>query len=90
MFGKKIKVITTISGHYAIALNAKIRAVTSTDNQASSTVLFSSSSIKRIDNANTDEKRRMCVKIHKQFGQATGSKLRKLLSDAQIKDKEMI
>ena len=90
MFGKIIKLISTTSGHYAIALNGNIRAVHSYNGKESKIKVVLFSGVEKIDNSNTDEKRKMCVKIHKQFGHATGARLKILLKDAGVENKEML
>ena len=63
MFGKIIKLISTTSGQYAIALNGK-----ESNGKESKIKVVLISGVEQIDNSNTDEKKRICVKIINSLG----------------------
>ena len=89
MFGKNINLKFTTSGHYAIPIS-KNASVAHQDEESEKPTCVYFSNVKKIDDADKTEKMKMCVKIHKQFSHANGKRLKKLLQDGGILDKEML
>ena len=88
MFGKEINLKFTSSGHYAIPINSNSRVAYHDSREKSIPVYFSN--LDKIEHANYSEKNKMCIKIHRQFSHASGKRLKKLLVDGGITDKEML
>ena len=86
MFGKPVRLLYTTIGHYCIALNKNVKLAY--EENTTTKVYFVN--IEKIDTCSYDEKTRFAVKIHKQFGHATGLRLKKLLKDAGVSDKELL
>ena len=88
MFGKDINLKFTSSGHYVIPLNGNSRVAYQNDRDMPIKVLFSNSH--KIQEANDEEKKKMSMKIHRQFSHANGNRLKQLLKDGGINDSEML
>ena len=86
MFGKFINLKFTTSGHYVILLNTNCRV----NEERKGSINICCSNTEKIKSADTDEKQRIATKLHKQFSRAGGERLKKLLYDGDITDKEML
>ena len=84
MFGKQIDLLFASSGHYVIPLNKKSCIAHQGAESQPTKVYFNNT--QKIKSANAKEKETMCMKIHRQFSHANGSKLKDLLKDAGITD----
>ena len=87
MMGNKIDLKFASSGHYVIPLNKKTRIAQSLNEKPIKVFLANA---EKIQQANTDGKEKMCMKIHRQFSHAHGNKLAKLVKDAGVKDQEFV
>ena len=86
MFGETIRVRFTSTGHYCVCLNKYIDVCYYGVHGFN--VYFTN--LEKIDNCTVEEKKRIAVKLHKQFCHATGKRLKQLLISARIRDKEML
>ena len=86
MYGEKIKVRFTSTGHYCITLNKYVDVCY----YGSETFNIYFSNLEKVDTFTFEEKERAAIKLHKQFCHATGPRLRKLLVNARVRDKEML
>ena len=76
MFGAKVDLTFTSSGHYCISL--------CNSSDIAESVLLSLSSV-----GSVDEKYKLAKKIHRQFGHASAAKIIRLLVDAGVDDLEL-
>ena len=81
ILGKKLKLITTSSGHYAIPIAKCLLEDTKTTQ-----VLF----IKELHRKSYEEKVKLATKLHKQFSHPSGQKMCKLAKDSGIIDKQFL
>ena len=88
MFGNQINLKFASSGHYVIQLNKKACIAHQHENDQPIRMLFNNS--QRIQNSDTKEKEKMCMKIHRQFSHARGNKLKNLAKDGGINDSEFL
>lgn len=79
LFGQPIKLELTSSGHYCIDLCRSVSSEMLDDNEA----------LLVIEAKTEGDREKMLRKLHRQFGHATEEKLRKLLSNAGVKDQEL-
>ena len=86
MFGEKIRVRFTSTGHYCVCLNKYIDVCYYGVHGFN--VYFAN--LEKMNNCSKEEKKRIAVKLHKQFCLATGKRLKQLQLSARIRDKEMI
>ena len=88
MFGREIDLTFTTSGHYCIPLGRLSNAMQSKDDESSNlkVVLLNSS---KLDSSLSVDKKKIAVKLHKQFSHPRSNKLHKLLGDRDIKDREL-
>ncbi len=78
MLGQNLKLHFTSSGHYSVPLG---RDLTS-ENKIEQTFL-------EIEELDRDNKLKACRKLHTQFGHAASNRLKDLLKDAKVTDKEI-
>ena len=86
MFGRKVKLFYTTTGHYCIALNKNVKLAH--EKESIGKIYFVN--INKIHECTTERKKSFAVKIHKQFGHATGHRLKKLFIDAGVSDEMML
>ena len=86
MFGNKVKLFLIKSGHYCIGLNPKVDV--GKDGDSLKYVFISN--INKINESTIEEKKKIAMKLHKQFCHPSGERLCKLLKNANVKDDEMI
>ena len=88
MFGRETDLTFTRSGHYCIPLGRLSNAMQSKDDESSNlkVVLLNSS---KLDSLSSVDKKKIAVKLHKQFSHPRSNKLHKLLRDGDIKDREL-
>ena len=86
MFGESIKVRFTSTGHYCVCLNKYIDVCYY--GIEGFNVYFTN--LQKIDDLDTKDKERAAVKLHKQFCHASGKRLKELLTNAKVKDKEIL
>ena len=92
MYGKEINLQHTSNGHYCIPLTPKQVVVNNIDTNSQPNVkitLFSESD--SVETKTLNDKYNVALKLHKQFGHPVDSgKLKKLLQNSQINDKELM
>lgn len=88
MFGRDIPLQHTSNGHYCIPLTPKQVAVNKTSQGENATrVIFT---VNDLTVKSPEEKCKIATKLHKQFGHPIdSSKLKTLLQDANVEDKEL-
>ena len=87
MFGIEIPLQHTSGGHYCIPLTPKQVIVNSPCTNDSVQVTFT---VSDMSTKSLDEKKKIAVKLHKQFGHPIdGNKLKTLLKNANVDDKEL-
>lgn len=87
MFGKELSVEVTSSGHYTIPINKTRRIIEKIEKEeGDKKTLFC---IKDLESKTVDEKKKIGEKIHKQFGHAAGTRLKRLIKLAGIEDQEL-
>ena len=88
MFGREIDLTFTTSGHYCIPLGRLSNAMQSKDDESSNlkVVLLNSS---KLDSLSSVDKKKIAVKLHKQFSHPRSNKLHKLLRDGDIQDRKL-
>ena len=87
LFGKKIPLQHTSSGHYCVPITPKQQLHGEVQDQSGAKVYLS---VENLHDKTMKEKREIAVKLHKQFGHPLNSdKLKNLLQDAQIVDDEL-
>ena len=84
MLGSNQPLCYTSSGHYAVPLNPKVRAI---ESEKPIRLLLS---IDNISEKPEKEKEKLAWKLHQQFAHATSNKLKKLLKDSCIEDPILI
>ena len=89
MYGRDIPLQHTSNGHYCIPLTSKQVDASYPANTVNTTnITFA---VTNIENKSREEKRAIATKLHKQFGHPIDSgKLKSLLHDADIHDKELL
>ena len=86
MFGETIRVRLSSTGHYCVCLN-KIVDVAYNENVATRVYFVN---LEKMNSMTKEDKERVSIKVHKQFCHASGSRLKKLMVIAGIRDKEML
>ena len=81
MFGEKLKLELTSSGHYCVSITGHQNGEEIEDIMYSTTTFQGMSGV---------EKRKSLLKLHHQFGHANVAKLAQLLKSADIKDKQSL
>ena len=81
IFGKKVKIYFTSTGHYCIKLKSKL----SYENVFKSNVFFCSN----VQNLTYTEKYKVALKLHRQFSHPHSERLLSLLHDCEINDEEL-
>ena len=79
--GEKIKLQCTTSGHYCLPLN--MFHVDCDD-------CYITLTISKIKNLSKDDKMKKTLKLHRQFGHASELKLKKLVKESDMNDKEFL
>ena len=82
MFGNPVELSFTSSGHYTIPLTPKVQA---TSTKKAVNVLFNT---KGLIEKSPEEKRKLAKIWHQQFGHTSEEKLKKLVKDGGLDDKE--
>ena len=82
IFGKKVDIKFTSTGHYCIQLNNKFND----EKYFKSNVLFSCNDLSKL---NSNEKYRIALKLHRQFSHPPSNRLLALLKDCNIDDNEI-
>ena len=86
MFGKKVRVLVTNLGHYAVALNSKVY-MGRMDTPVHRVFI---TNIEKLDELPKEEQRKVAMKWHKQFSHPHGDRLCNLMKDAGITSQEML
>ena len=87
MYGKRVALMHTSGGHYCIPISSKPAAIMQPSHASSIKVYLT---IDHLDKKTIKEKHEIATKLHKQFGHPVDSiKLKQLLKDANITDKEL-
>ena len=79
MFGQKVKLEQTSSGHYCVNLRSKSKDKHSEVNDV----------LTVLDDLSTKEKTEAIKKLHRQFGHPSEKRLKDLLKNANVQDKEV-
>ena len=87
MLGNEIDLKFASSGHYMIPLNKNTQIDLSDEKRPVNVFL---ANLEKIDRADLQEKEKMCMKIHRQFSHAHGSKLATVVKDAGVKDHDFL
>ena len=75
----------TTSGHYYIPLGRLSNAMQTKDDESSNLKVV----LDKLDNLLSVDKKKIAVKLHKEFSHPRSNKLHKLLRDGDIKDREL-
>lgn len=80
MFKQSIPLEFTSSGHYCVDIRDKEAKISQNEEEVLTVT----------ENMSTDEKRRIILKLHKQFGHTSTDWLQKLIHSSGNKDKECL
>ena len=86
MFGETIRVRFSSTGHYCICLNRIVDVAY--DENVVTRVYFVN--LEKMNSMTMEDKERVAIKVHKQFCHASGSRLKILMVNAGVQDKEML
>ena len=82
IFGKKVEIYFTSTGHYCIKLKSKL----SDENVFKTNAVFLCSNVQNLSNT---EKYKVALKLHRQFSHPHSERLLCLLQDCEINDEEL-
>ena len=86
MLGENVKLSFTESGHYCIPISNKKQLISQNGKDQVKVVLH----VSDFSSKGTEEKRKMVLKLHRQFSHPSKERLRSLVTSADIKDQEFL
>ena len=86
MFGENVKLSFTQSGHYCIPISNKKQLICQNGKDQVKIVLH----VSDLSSKDTEEKKKMVLKLHQQFSHPSKERLRSLVTSAGIKDQQFL